>query len=147
MLLPGLVFVVVIGLGISLFGSRPSPAPDIPEPETAAVAPAVAPVEPVEQAIPAGPPSPINEVLPEVPSSARNTISGTIVVRVRVTLDKQGSVLDTSTVVSGPSPYFQRLATEAARKWTFTPSDTDDPRTVQVSFYFRRSGTTADTEP
>lgn len=147
LLILGLVFAVLLGLGVSLLWSEPDTAPAVPEPETIAIAPAVEPVELDIQASPAGPPSPINEVIPDVPSSARNTISGTIVVSVRVTLDKQGTVIDSSTVVSGPSPYFQRLATEAARKWTFTTSDSDDPRTVQVSIYFRRSGTTADTGP
>jgi TonB family protein len=101
------------------------------------------PIEPAVRKLPAGPPSPINQVIPDVPSSARNTISGTIVVAIRVTLDKQGTVVGTSTVISGPSRYFERLATQAARQWTFTSSDSDEARTLQVRFYFRRSGTTA----
>lgn len=147
MVILGLVVVVLTGLGVILSGNEPPPAPAVPGAETVAVPPAVAPVEPEVQAIPVGPPMPINEVIPDVPSSARNTISGTIVVAVRVTLDKQGTVINTSTVVSGPSPYFLRLATEAARKWTFTASAADEQRTMKVSFYFRSSGTTADAEP
>lgn len=146
-LIVGSVLAVLIWLGVSMFWSDPAPAPAVSRPATIAVAPAVTPVEREAEAIPAGPPSPINEVIPDVPLSARNTITGTIVVSIRVTLDNQGTVIDTSTVVSGPSRYFQRLATEAVRKWTFTPADVDDQRTVQVNFYFRRSGTTADAEP
>jgi TonB family protein len=139
----GPVVALLIWSGISLFRSEPTPAPVVAQPAIESAAPAVTPVEPAARKLPAGPPSRVSEVIPDVPSSARNTISGTIVVAIRVTLDKQGAVVATSTVVRGPSRYFERLATEAARKWTFTPSDSDQPRTTQVWFYFRRSGTTA----
>lgn len=140
----GPVVALLIWGGISLFQREPTPAPAVAKPASESVAPAVTPVEPEVRKLPDGPPSPVNQVIPEVSSSARNTISGTIVVALRVTLDKQGSVVAATPVVRGPSRYFERLATEAATKWTFTPSDSDEPRTTQVWFYFRRSGTTAD---
>ncbi len=139
----GPVAALLIWFGISLFRSEPTPAPAVATPATESVAPPVTPVEPEVRKLPAGPPSPIKEVIPDVPSSARNTISGTIVVSIRVTLDKQGAVVAATTVVRGPSRYFERLATEAARQWTFTPADSAAQRTLLVQFYFRRSGTTA----
>jgi hypothetical protein len=43
----------------------------------------------------------------------------------------------------GPSRYFARVATEAARQWTFAPNGTEDRRVKVVRFYFKRSGVTA----
>jgi TonB family protein len=143
LLVLGPVAVLLIWIGISVFRSEPTPAPAAPQPAAESVAPPVTPVEPEVRKLPAGPPSPVNQVVPDVPASARNTISGTIVVSIRVTLDKEGKVVATSMVDTGPSKYFQRLATESARQWTFTPSDSAEPRTRLVRFYFRRSGTTA----
>ena len=37
----------------------------------------------------------------------------------------------------------ERLAVEAAKKWTFTPADSAEPRVMLIRFYFKRSGTTA----
>jgi hypothetical protein len=51
--------------------------------------------------------------------------------------------LDWSDAGSGPSRYFERLAVEAAKKWTFTPTDAPEQRVMLVKFAFRRSGTTA----
>jgi TonB family protein len=89
------------------------------------------------------PPSPIDEVLPDVPRIALNTIHGTIRVSIRVIVDQQGTVLAASTDDGGPSRYFERLAIEAAKKWTFTPASSRAHSVVLVRFAFTRSGTTA----
>ena len=60
-----------------------------------------------------------------------------------MTLDREGRVVATDTVESGPSRYFERLSVDAAKKWTFTPADSDAPRTLLLRFYFKRTGTTA----
>jgi TonB family protein len=91
---------------------------------------------------PDAPPSPINEVIPDVPRSARQTIRGTIIVSVRVVLGKEGAVLSATAVNHGPSRYFERLAIEASKKWTFTPADSQE-RMMLVTFSFTRAGTTA----
>ena len=89
------------------------------------------------------PPSPINEVIPDVPRSARETIRGTIRVSIRVIVDKEGKVLAATADEPGPSRYFERLAVEASKKWTFTPADTEEQRIMLVRFYYKRAGTSA----
>jgi TonB family protein len=82
-------------------------------------------------------------VIPDVPRSARETIRGTVRVSVRVTVDKEGTVLVATADDPGPSRYFERLATEASRKWKFAPTDSGEQRTMLVKFNFKRAGTTA----
>lgn len=116
-----------------------------------AAAPVAADVrEPVSMLLPPKPtrsdlatsPSALHEVIPEVPQSARRTISGHIKVWVRVIVDQDGSVFAVTADRIGPSRYFQRLAIEAARKWTFPPIDTPSRRLIQIRFDFSRDGTT-----
>jgi TonB family protein len=140
------VAAVLTWLGIRMFRSEqqtPAPAPAAaPAPKEAA--PVITETPPPQvQPQPPAPTLPITEVTPSVPRSALNTISGTIVVTVRVTMDKEGKVRDANTVVPGPSRYFARLAVEAAKKWTFTPTDSDEQRSMVLRFNFRRSGATA----
>ena len=87
-------------------------------------------------------PAALHEVTPEVPWSARRTIRGHIRVWVRVIVDPDGSVFAADTDRTGPSSYFERVAIEAAKKWTFAPVDTQSRRTMQVRFDFSRTGTT-----
>ena len=91
--------------------------------------------------------SALHEVTPEVPWGARRTIRGHIKVWVRVIVDQDGSVFAAVSDRSGPSSYFQRLAIDAAKKWTFPPVDTPSRRVVQVRFDFSREGTTARAVP
>jgi TonB family protein len=139
-----LAAVLLLGwAGISMFGRDPIPAP------AAVQAPVPVPAKPAEPQVrvqPDAPPSPINEVVPDVPRSALNTISGTIRVTIRVTIDKQGAVVDAATIERGPSRYFERLSLEAARKWTFTPASSQAQRTLLLRFYFRRSRVSAEAE-
>jgi serine/threonine protein kinase len=87
-------------------------------------------------------PSTLDEVIPDVPRNARRTLRGHISVWVRVIVDPDGSVFAAVADRAGPSRYFQRLATEAAKKWTFPPVDTPSQRLMQVRFDFSRDGTT-----
>jgi hypothetical protein len=61
---------------------------------------------------------------------------------VRVIVDQDGSVFAVDADRTGPSSYFQRVAIEAAKKWTFAPVDTPSRRMMQVRFDFSRGGTT-----
>jgi protein TonB len=88
-------------------------------------------------------PAALREVVPDVPLSARRTVRGHIVVGVRVTVGPDGSVSDAVVDRAGPSRYFQRLALDAARQWTFPPVDKPSRRVMQVRFSFGRDGTTA----
>jgi TonB family protein len=87
-------------------------------------------------------PSTLHEVIPDVPRNARRTLRGHISVWVRVIVDPDGSVFAAVADRAGPSRYFQRLAIEAAKKWTFPPVDTPSQRLMQVRFDFSRDGTT-----
>jgi len=87
-------------------------------------------------------PSALHEVIPEVPRSAHRTIRGHIKVWVRVTVDQDGSVYAATLDRTRSSRYLQRLAIEAAKKWTFPPIGTPSRRVMQVRFDFTRDGTT-----
>lgn len=85
--------------------------------------------------------------IPAVPRSALRTIRGHIKVAVLVTVDRLGNVADTALQYAGPSPYFARLAREAARKWQFVPAAEHDSRKWLVRFEFSRDGTTGQASP
>jgi TonB family protein len=88
------------------------------------------------------PTSSIHEVMPAASRSALQTIHGTIKVSIRVAISKDGAVQTATSHIPGPSRYFERLALQAAKKWTFTPTSTQEPRTRLVQFYFTREGVT-----
>lgn len=153
LLIVGAVAVLGSWVGISMFRTEPTAAPaateaarnptsqpSAPVPAPSAAAPAVS-NEPIPKAD--APPSAVNQVIPDVSRSAQQTIRGTIVVSVRVTVGKEGTVLGATSVIRGPSRYFERLAVEAAKKWTFTPAVQEEQRIMLVSFSFKRTGTTA----
>jgi len=121
----------------------PAPPEGSPTAESApgpAAKPATAGVEaqgPQHEAI-------VREVLPKVPKSARDTIQGTIRVRVRVALAKDGSVSGARFDSTGPSKYFARLSMQAAQGWKFAPPQPQGPNTAQnwlLRFEFRRDST------
>ena len=87
----------------------------------------------------------VQQIMPSVSKSARNTIHGTIKIRVKVGVDSAGNVETASFVSPGPSKYFARQAMEAAQQWKFVPGQ--DARTWIVRFGFTRSGTDAVLEP
>lgn len=84
----------------------------------------------------------VHEEIPRVPKSARDTIHGRIKVSVRVTVDRSGAVISETLENPGPSHYFARLATQAARKWKFAPSEDHAPREWLLHFEFSREATT-----
>ena len=58
-------------------------------------------------------------------------------------VDQEGSVLAAPADDPGPSRYFERLAIQASKKWTFAPTDSEEQRIMLVRFAFTRAGTTA----
>jgi TonB family protein len=98
-----------------------------------------APVSPA----PEEPARPLAEILPEVPQSALQTIRGTVRVTIRATIDARGQVRSVTAQDAGPSRYFERLSLEAARKWTFTPSRSQQERVMLVRFHYTADGATA----
>jgi TonB family protein len=84
----------------------------------------------------------LHEEIPDVPRRNRDTIRGHIKVAVRVTVDSSGNVVGETLENPGPSKYFARLATEAARKWKFAPAGNHDSRKWLLQFEFTRGGAT-----
>jgi TonB family protein len=87
-------------------------------------------------------PSALHEEIPQVPRSARETIHGRIKVGVLVRVDRSGRVVRDSLDSPGPSRYFNRLASQAARKWKFAPVEDQVSREWFLRFEFGRDGTT-----
>jgi len=144
---------VVFGLFRAL--SRPSAPPPLvsaqtegaaQSPATAAPAAASPGANGLRSAQPAAPVA-LHEVIPDVSPTARRTIHGHIKVWVRVVVEADGSVFAAVADRAGPSHYFQRLAVEAAKKWTFAPTEGSARRIMQVQFDFSRDGTTARARP
>ena len=109
--------------------------------------PAEPPSSPAATAPPAEHPSQsavVREVLPKIPKSARDTIQGTIRVKVRVVLDEAGNVAHARYDSTGPSAYFARQALQAAAGWKFAPPQPQGPNTAKewlLQFQFRRNST------
>ena len=130
-------------------------APDS-QPDLTATAPTATqaspppPSAPAPTAAPAPPPAAqnqpntvVHEEIPRVPQSARDTITGRVKVAVRVTVDSSGKVVRDTFENPGPSRYFSRLASQAARKWTFSAAENEASREWLLRFEFGHDGTTA----
>ena len=85
----------------------------------------------------------VQESLPKVSHASLDTIHGRIKVSVRVTVDAAGNVVNESLEMAGPSKYFARVATDAARGWKFVPASPGSSREWLLWFEFTRDGTTA----
>ena len=81
--------------------------------------------------------------MPKASRNALATIHGHVRVAVRVTVDASGNVVDDTLADPGPSRYFARVASEAARKWKFGPATDKASRHWMVHFEFSRTGQTA----
>lgn len=115
-----------------------STAPRSPANKTPTRAPATA------KHVPSTAPSvTVHEELPDVPRSARMTIHGHVRVSVRLMVNKDGTVFASLVDNRGPSRYFERLAIDSAKKWTFTAVDGPERRLELVRFDFTREGVTA----
>jgi TonB family protein len=98
--------------------------------------------------LPAAPPrtegSVLRQVLPDVPQSAKDTITGTIRVSVRVEVDSSGKVTAAEFASPGPSRYFANLAQKAAQRWEFSPPEAGGQPAASVwllRFRFRQDST------
>jgi TonB family protein len=115
----------------------PAPAASPPPPRSTAT-PAQNP-----KASSAAPPSVLHQEIPKVSRGARESIHGRLKVTVRVGVDRAGNVVSATLDNPGPSKYFARSASDAARKWKFAPADNQDPRVWLLRFEFTRGGTSA----
>ena len=80
----------------------------------------------------------VRRVLPAIPPKARSTIHGKATVVVTVSVDPSGNVTQ-ATLERGDSPYFGRLALEAARHWQFAPVEGGGPRNWILRFEITRT--------
>jgi TonB family protein len=130
-----------------------SPAPSAPEPQSQAAAAPLQPLSKPPSQPPTAPPvtaagipaGVAHQELPVVPRSASDTIRGRFHVVVRVTVNRSGNVVDESLDDPGPSQYFAKLASKAARQWRFA-ADSQDARQWLVRFDFSRDETTAEVQ-
>jgi outer membrane biosynthesis protein TonB len=172
LLVGGAAAFALVWVGMQMLGADNVSAPLPPAPSTASVTPGSsadgattqpADASPAKAASPlahwdadpatrAEPRTPINDPppgpeihreIPEVSERAQRTIRGTVRVAVRVIVNQDGSVFAALTDVPGPSRYFERIAMDAAKKWLFAQSLTEDQRIMIVRFSFTREGTTA----
>lgn len=124
-------------------------APAPPVPATSAPTPAV------RQAVAAPPKKAaaskgevVRRVLPEIPQSAKNTITGTIKIGVRVDVDSSGRVTEAKLVSPGPSKYFANLVLRAAQQWEFSPAQVDgQPAASAWMLKFRLRKSSMQVEP
>jgi eukaryotic-like serine/threonine-protein kinase len=86
----------------------------------------------------------IHKALPEVSKGARKTIRGTIKIGVRVEVDPSGKVTSAKLVSAAQSPYFNRLAVQAAQNWQFAAQGGSSAWLIH--FRFRRTSTDASPE-
>lgn len=122
---------------------EPMPQPTAPTPtsSTPAISPAPAPAI---NANSAGEVS--RQVLPDVPQSAKNTITGTVKVVVKVQVDAAGKVRSATFKSAGSSRYFAEHALKAAQRWEFSAPESDgQPKesTWLIQFRFKRTSTQA----
>jgi len=91
-----------------------------------------------------------HQVVPDVPKSARNTVHGTIKLRVRVNVDASGKVVKTHLESAGPSKYFARLATQSAQQWKFVPPQENGSAVSsqwRLHYEFTRAGAKVQASP
>ena len=168
-IVPGLVGILIVvaavGIGTWLLRSRteqplaeaPVPISDSAQTVARASAPASTPPNPTVSSSPTAtsmPPAPapapaprtvIHQEIPDASRGARDTIHGDLKILVRITVDRSGTVTAETLQSQASSKYFSRLATEAARKWTFSPSPRDNDQWV-LRFDFTREGVTGHAE-
>jgi len=80
----------------------------------------------------------VRQVLPEISDKARRTVHGKVIVVVGLVVDQSGHVTDASLESHG-SPYFGKLAVEAARKWVFVARNTTAPQEWRLRFELTRT--------
>ena len=88
----------------------------------------------------------LDQVMPQASEKALATIHGRVHVGILVHVDAAGNVSEAELSSPGPSQYFADLALKAARRWEFTPPETDGhsiPSAWQILFVFTTDGVKA----
>ena len=127
--------------------AKPSAAQPSQEAQSAVSAPPTRRAAPSGNTVPATaavPGTVLQRVEPVVSKSARDTVTGTLKVRIRVSVDSSGNVEKATFLSPGPSKYFARQAMQAAEQWKFAPAQVNGqaaPSAWVLHFGFRKSGT------
>ena len=119
--------VAVLAIAWFLLGSHPKDKRSSKD-HAAVPAPRPAVAAAVKPALKAGPPVTVKGAVKErveanVLRSALETIYGTVVVEVKVTVGLDGNVTDAEYTIHGPSRYFANAGMNAARQWKFKPAE------------------------
>jgi outer membrane biosynthesis protein TonB len=140
----GFTVLLVVWGGSRLLHKHPGSAQPPSAVAETSTPPAAPPPEPEQspKASMSAPSAVIHREIPEVSRGARASIRGHIKVTVRVTVDRSGNVIRQTLQNPGSSKYFARLASAAAGKWKFGPSDDQALRVWLLSFEFARGGAT-----
>jgi TonB family protein len=148
LLVVAIVAVLAIALGLQLTRKTPNAATPAPVSVARPNAPSAAPAAKTSKAQPtqaaSNPGSVLHQQMPVVLSHAQSTISGTVKVKIQVSVDGNGRVTRAKLAEKGPSTYFANEALRAARQWTFTPPVRDGKTQASewaIRFDFQRSGT------
>ena len=108
-------------------------------------APAAAAPQAPKTAISEG--SVVHEEIPILSRSTRRSIHGRVTIPVHVTVDRSGTVIAETLESRDASGFFRRLALEAAKKWKFTPAESQPVRAWLIQFELSRSGAGAQAIP
>jgi TonB family protein len=120
----------------------PETVPPLSSPAANATPPPQVAARSRSQSSAAGSSAAVHEEIPTIPLSARATIRGHVKVGIRVTVDNTGRVVQARLDSPGQSKYFNRVASEAARKWRFAEAADRGSREWLLRFEFGRDGTT-----
>jgi TonB family protein len=152
----GIALLALLAIVIGVLTHRSSPAPTVSSARAAQPQPSSNPPVVLQEArpIPAAPEPPptadsntaTKQVLPTVSQSSLQTIRGVIKVIIRVQVNQDGTVRSATSQVPGASRYFERVALQSAKKWTFPPTSSQQSRTFSVHFDFARTGVAAHSE-
>ena len=115
--------------------AAPAPVPAAAPPQTEAPPQAASSPAPVATAIN---PAIVNQILPDIAPSALKTISGTVKVSVRVSVDAGGLVTGATLESQSASKYFAGKSLEAAGHWKFKPASAPGDWTLE--FQYTQSG-------
>jgi TonB family protein len=140
---------VVVGLILLAVAAISRPWHRVPEVQPSPSSSARGPSPTPESTQPSAASAIVQQVLPDVSRGSRNTIRGTIRVKIRVAVDSSGDVSNANFVSPGPSKYFANLALQSAHKWKFAPATANGDAGNEwiLTFEFRQSGTRATANP
>jgi TonB family protein len=140
----GLVALWAVWTGVHLFHNHThaqQTAAATPPPPPAVSPPAA--VENPKASTPAPLPAVVHQEMPDLSHRARESIRGIIKIAVRVSVDRSGNVVAAALDGRASSKYFSRAATDAAKKWKFSPAADPASRAWLLHFELTRGGTTA----